>query len=501
MRVIALIAAYNERRFIGGCLEHLERHGVDAYLIDNCSTDNTVELAEGWLGRNLIGMESFPRGAEDLYDWRGILERKEQLAQELEADWFIHMDPDEIRLPPASEPGRTLLQAFEAVERAGSNAVDFAEFTFIPTREEPDHDHPRFQETMRWYYNMQPNATLHQLKAWKAQPEVELHSGGHRVSFPGLKVHPEQFRMKHYLFLSARHAAEKYVQRKFNPEEVASGWHGWRAKLTHADLDVPLPPQSELMFAASDDELDSSAPRQTHYVETKVQSPPPGFHVVRPSPREQSLPERPGAARIVHRGAGDRPEVALTFDDGPSGWTAQVAAAFDAHDCRATFFLRGLAVQERPEAVAALTEAGHELGNHLWSHTRASGQSESELRDEIERTAAAIEAAGAARPALARPPYFDGAEAVAAAAEGTSVRAVVLRSIGTSDWEAHSPEQIVEPVLANVEPGDVVCLHDGISSDKRADDTRLPTVEAVSRLVPALLERGLRPVTVSELLR
>ncbi len=501
VRVVALIATYNERRFIGGCLEHLERHGVDAYLIDNCSTDNTVELAERWLDRNLIGMERFPRGEGDLYDWRGLLRRKQELARELEADWFIHLDPDEIRLPPAGKPERTLLEAFEAVDRAGSNAVDFAEFTFIPTREEPDHDHPRFQETMRWYYSVQPNAGPHQLKAWKAQPEVELLSGGHRVSFPGVKVHPEQFRMKHYLFLSAPHAIEKYVQRKYNPDEVAAGWHGWRAKMTHADTDLPLPPQAELRFAASDAELDSTAPRETHYVESRTAGAPPGFHVIRPSQREQSLPAQPRAAKIVHRGAGSRPEIALTFDDGPSQWTAQVAAALNAHGCRATFFLRGPAVQGRPEAVAALAEAGHELGNHLWSHSRASRQSESALRDEMERTAGAIESAGAPRPMLARPPYFDGPEAVAAAAAGTEVRGVILRSIGTSDWEAESAEQIVEPVLANAQPGDIVCLHDGVSSDRRESDSRQPTVNAVRQLVPALLKRGLRPVTVSQLLR
>lgn len=49
-------------------------------------------------------------------------------------------------------------------------------------------------------------------------------------------------------------------------------------------------------------------------------------------------------------------------------------------------------------------------------------------------------------------------------------------------------------------PGDIVCLHDGISSDARDTDSREPTAEAVRRLVPALLKRGLRPVTISRLL-
>jgi peptidoglycan/xylan/chitin deacetylase (PgdA/CDA1 family) len=232
---------------------------------------------------------------------------------------------------------------------------------------------------------------------------------------------------------------------------------------------------------------------------------PPGFHVLRPEPREETLADAPGALggapAIVHRGRGERPEVALTFDDGPSRWTAEIAAVFEEHDCRATFFSRGGAVAERPETVAALAAAGHELGNHLWSHANASTQSRDELRDEIVRTADAIEAAGAPRPALIRPPYFSAPRAVAEAAAGTGATAVILRSIGSSDWEAESAAQIVGPVLANIEPGDIVCLHDGISSDKRDTDSRQPTADAVKQLVPALLERGLHSVTVSQLLR
>jgi peptidoglycan/xylan/chitin deacetylase (PgdA/CDA1 family) len=223
---------------------------------------------------------------------------------------------------------------------------------------------------------------------------------------------------------------------------------------------------------------------------------------LRPEPREEAPPgAAPDTPKIVHRGPGQRAEIALTFDDGPSRWTAEIAACFEEHGYNATFFLRGAAVEERPKMVAALATAGHELGNHLWSHTNAATQSRAELRTELERTADAIQAADGPRPQLVRPPYFSAPQAVAEAAAGTGVTAVVLRSIGSSDWEAKSAEEVFEPVLANAEPGDIVCLHDGISSDKRDSDSRQPTVDAVKRMVPALLERGLRPVTISRLLR
>lgn len=262
MRVIALLATYNEEQFIAGCLEHLFAQGVEAYLIDNCSTDQTVAIAKRYLGRGLIDIETFPRAG--VYNWRPILERKEQLAATLDADWFMHVDPDEIRLPPRSN--RTLAEALADVDAQGYNAVNFLEFTFIPTREAPDHDHADFQETMRWYYPFRPTFP-HQLKAWRRQPgRVDLTwSGGHLVRFPGLRMYPESFPMRHYLFLSMSHAIRKYVDRPFDPAEEAAGWHGWRARL-RPEM-IRLPSQSELRTYRSDDQLDPSNPRTQHYLE------------------------------------------------------------------------------------------------------------------------------------------------------------------------------------------------------------------------------------------
>lgn len=260
VRVLALMAVYNERRFVGGCIEHLYEQGIETYLVDNSSTDETVAIAERHRGRGLVGIETSPR--DGVFDLRAQLERKEQLARELDADWFMHVDADEVRLPP---PGSgTLAQALEAVDAAGCNAVNFTEFTFIPTRESPDHDHPDFRRTLRTYYPFAPRP-VHQLKAWKAG-EVELaDSGGHTATFPGLRMWPQPFPMKHYLFLSRAHAVEKYVERSYSGEEVAGGWHGWRARLT-AD-DIPLPSATELRTSRFDDDLDPTAPRTRHFLD------------------------------------------------------------------------------------------------------------------------------------------------------------------------------------------------------------------------------------------
>lgn len=258
--VIAILATYNEERFIAGCLEHLIGQGVEVHLIDNASTDRTVEIAERYLKRGVVGIENLPR--QGVFDLQVQLERKEQLAATLEADWFIHVDTDEIRLPPRSN--RTLAQAFAEVEARGYNAVNFLEFAFVPTREAPDHDHPHFQRTMRWYYPFAP-VFPHRLNAWKRQPKkVDLaHWAGHRVRFSGLRMYPESFKMRHYLFLSAPHLLEKYGTRGHSAAEVQKGWQGWRSRLVAERIE--LPSQKALRTYSSDDELDGSDP-STHHV-------------------------------------------------------------------------------------------------------------------------------------------------------------------------------------------------------------------------------------------
>jgi peptidoglycan/xylan/chitin deacetylase (PgdA/CDA1 family) len=205
--------------------------------------------------------------------------------------------------------------------------------------------------------------------------------------------------------------------------------------------------------------------------------------------------------RIVKRAPVARAEVALTFDDGPGPWTAEIAGALEEHGCRGTFFVLGASVEREPGIVRALAAAGHEVGNHLWSHGDPARQSRRAIRAELLRTAAAVRDLVGAEPTLVRPPYCGAPARVATAATWTGVTHVVLRSVDPADWRATDPGVVVELVLAQLEPGGIVCLHDGVSPRNSGSPTRAATAAAVGVLVPALLERGLRPVTVSELLR
>lgn len=279
MRIVAILASFNEQRFIQTCLDHYLQQGIEVYLLDNDSTDETLEIASEYLGKNLIGIERIPR--HGMYQWQKILLRKEQLADKIQADWLMHADPDEIRVAPNAH--QTLSEAITEVDRQGFNAINFMEYTFLPVREFPNHDNADFQKTIKWYYPFAPRHP-HRLNAWKKQsrrrtglksfarelvrnhrwgePAVNLHaSGGHLVKFPGIHPYPVDFKLKHYIVLSLEHAIQKYVRKVYDPREIA-GSHGWRA--TAKEQQYLLPSQSQMRLYSFDDELDPSNPLTEH---------------------------------------------------------------------------------------------------------------------------------------------------------------------------------------------------------------------------------------------
>ena len=153
-------------------------------------------------------------------------------------------------------------QALADVDAGGCNAVEFDEFTFVPTQEAPDHDHPDFRRTMRWYYPFAPRSRTWCAPGNASQGRVDLaSSGGHAVEFPGRRIYPERFRLLHYLFLgrSTRCEVRPAALRRGG---IRRGWHGWRATLGAGP--VRLPSQSDLRSAHADGDLDPSSPRTEH---------------------------------------------------------------------------------------------------------------------------------------------------------------------------------------------------------------------------------------------
>jgi peptidoglycan-N-acetylglucosamine deacetylase len=193
-----------------------------------------------------------------------------------------------------------------------------------------------------------------------------------------------------------------------------------------------------------------------------------------------------------------RREIALTFDDGPSEWTPPILDLLKEHGARGTFFVLGASTEAREEIVRRAAAEGHELGNHAYSHADPEALPDDELRAELQRTGSLLESLVGRRPVHFRPPYASTNFRVADVARSAGLERTVLRSIDPADWKETDASAIALHVLERARPGSIVCLHDG--NPPHGGSSRQPTVDALAQMVPELIARGFRLVTVTELL-
>jgi peptidoglycan/xylan/chitin deacetylase (PgdA/CDA1 family) len=197
------------------------------------------------------------------------------------------------------------------------------------------------------------------------------------------------------------------------------------------------------------------------------------------------------------------PVLALTFDDGPSVWTEQILDLLERYDARATFFVLASEVVGDSEraTLRRILDAGSEIGNHTFSHPSLTTLDDGAIRDDLERAGSLIEEASGTTLRFWRPPYFH---------VDDRVREVVsplgLEEVGCSmmpwDWEWDA-NRTAEFVIERLRRGSIVCMHDGRPAAEPADvsaPTREDTVAAVGTILDAMSKRGLRSVTISELL-
>jgi peptidoglycan/xylan/chitin deacetylase (PgdA/CDA1 family) len=203
--------------------------------------------------------------------------------------------------------------------------------------------------------------------------------------------------------------------------------------------------------------------------------------------------------RILSRVDTSEKAVALTFDDGPNPpYTEQVLSVLSRHGVKATFFLVGKQVRRFPDTASRIIQAGHDIGNHSYSHRRLIFENPSLIRREIVLTDRALRGVGVTAGIPVRAPYC----------RKLFVLPYLLATMGKlhitfdvlpspADYDGAPAGVVSRYVLGHVRSGSIVVLHDG--SFRRPHD-RSNVVEATHLILDGLTSGGYRVVTVRELL-
>lgn len=198
---------------------------------------------------------------------------------------------------------------------------------------------------------------------------------------------------------------------------------------------------------------------------------------------------------LVNRVDTDEKVVALTFDDGPKpGYTQEILDILERDGVRATFFLNGEAIEAHPQQARRIVEAGHEVGNHSYSHPRLVLVDYATVAEELERTDALIREAGYSGTIHFRPPFGRKLFSLPRYLDDHGITSITW-DVAPETWDerVQPTDEITGKVLQEVRPGSIILLHVMFPS---RDNTRA----AVPGVIEGLRERGYRFVTVSELL-
>lgn len=181
------------------------------------------------------------------------------------------------------------------------------------------------------------------------------------------------------------------------------------------------------------------------------------------------------------------PRIAITFDDGPHPrYTPMLLDGLADRNVKATFFVTGEHVDEYPEIIRRLSEEGHLIGNHTYSHMQLqSGQLEI-FKEELIQTNEVIGEITKQEVCYVRPPYGIWDDSL----EKELNMIPVLWTIDPLDWCTNDANCIIEQTVSKAKDGDIILLHDNYES----------SVQAALGIIDVLQQREFQFVTVDEIL-
>jgi len=190
-------------------------------------------------------------------------------------------------------------------------------------------------------------------------------------------------------------------------------------------------------------------------------------------------------------------QIALTYDDGPNdSHTLKLLDVLAKNSVRATFFMIGRYVRQRPDIARAVAQAGHVIGNHTFTHPLLIFESAAQTRTEFLGCRSALQDVIGKHSNLFRPPFGGRRPATLRIARELGLQPVMWNVTGY-DWNAPPAMVIENKVARQMRGGDVILLHDGGHRALGAD--RAQTVIATENLIRRYRDQGYEFVTVEEM--
>jgi peptidoglycan/xylan/chitin deacetylase (PgdA/CDA1 family) len=196
--------------------------------------------------------------------------------------------------------------------------------------------------------------------------------------------------------------------------------------------------------------------------------------------------------------SGTSKQIAITYDDGPNDpHTLRLLEVLAKHDVRATFFLIGRYVQQRPDIAREVMRSGHVVGNHTFSHPLLIFKSDADTRKELQQCRQSLLDGVGAHSTLFRPPFGGRRPGTLRIAREMGLQSIMWNVTGY-DWNA-PPAAVIERKISNrIRGGDVILLHDGGHKQMGAD--RSQTVLATEHLISRYKAEGYEFVTIPKMM-
>lgn len=188
----------------------------------------------------------------------------------------------------------------------------------------------------------------------------------------------------------------------------------------------------------------------------------------------------------------DKKQVALSFD---AAWgnedTTQILETLKKYDVKVTFFMTGGWVENYPDDVKTICEAGHDLGNHSENHKNMSQLSNGEIKSELSSVTDKVKSLTGCTMELFRPPYGDYDNHVITNARECGYYTIQW-DVDSLDWKNYGVDNIVDTVLnhKNLKNGSIILMHNGAKY----------TAEALPKVIEGLKEKGYDIVPISKLI-